>query len=113
MEKAYKYRIYPNKKQQELIQKTFGCVRFVYNYFLDLRIKEYENNNKSLSYYDTSKLLTQLKKENDWLKEPDKDSLQKSLKDWIMLIKNSLESILDIRNSNLKKKDTNLIGQVG
>ena len=30
-EKAYKYRIYPNKKQQELIQKTFGCTRFVYN----------------------------------------------------------------------------------
>ena len=34
-EKAYKYRIYPNKKQQELIQKTFGCTRFVYNYYLE------------------------------------------------------------------------------
>lgn len=81
MEKAYKYRIYPNKKQKELIAKTFGCVRFVYNYFLDLRISEYKNNGKSLSYYDTSKLLTQLKQEKSWLKEPDKDSLQKSLKD--------------------------------
>lgn len=81
MEKAYKYRIYPNKKQQELIQKTFGCCRFVYNYFLDLRISEYKNNQKSLNYYDTSKMLTELKKENEWLKEPDKDSLQKSLKD--------------------------------
>ena len=30
-EKAYKYRIYPNKQQEELIQKTFGCTRFVYN----------------------------------------------------------------------------------
>lgn len=66
--------------QQELIQKTFGCVRFVYNYFLDLRVNEYKNNGKSLSYNDNSKLLTQLKKENEWLKEPDKDSLQKSLK---------------------------------
>ena len=81
MEKAYKYRIYPNKTQQELIQKTFGCSRFVYNYFLDLKIREYNDNKKSLSYYDMSKLLTQLKKENEWLKEPDKDSLQKSLKD--------------------------------
>lgn len=81
MEKAFKYRIYPNKKQKELIQKTFGCARFVYNYFLDLRINEYQNNGKSLNYYDTSKLLTQLKQEKDWLKEPDKDSLQKSLKD--------------------------------
>ncbi|HGL4360028.1 TPA: helix-turn-helix domain-containing protein, partial [Clostridioides difficile] len=25
VEKAYKFRIYPNKKQQELINKTFGC----------------------------------------------------------------------------------------
>lgn len=80
-EKAYKYRIYPNKKQQELIQKTFGCVRFVYNYFLDKRKTEYEKNNKSLSYNDMSKMLTQLKKELVWLKEPDKDSLQKALKD--------------------------------
>ena len=62
MEKAFKYRIYPNKKQQELIQKTFGCCRFVYNYFLDKRKSEYEQNQISLSYNDTSKLLTQLKK---------------------------------------------------
>ena len=81
MNKAYKYRIYPNKKQQELIQKTFGCVRFVYNYFLDVKISEYKNHGKSLSYNATSKLLTQLKKEKEWLKEPDKDALQKSLKD--------------------------------
>ena len=81
MEKAFKYKIYPNKKQQELIQKTFGCSRFVYNYFLDIRIKEYEDNKKSVSYNDTSKMLTSLKKELEWLKEPDKDSLQKSLKD--------------------------------
>ena len=39
MEKSYKYRIYPNKKQKELITKTFGCCRFVYNYYLDKRIK--------------------------------------------------------------------------
>lgn len=81
MEKAYKYRIYPNKVQKELIQKTFGCTRYVYNYFLDMKVKEYKSNGKSLSYNETSKLLTQLKKENEWLKEPDKDSLQKSLKD--------------------------------
>lgn len=80
MEKAFKYRIYPNKKQQKLIQKTFGCCRYVYNYFLDKRITEYKENKKSLSFYDTCKMLTQLKKENEWLKEPDKDALQKTLK---------------------------------
>lgn len=81
MEKAYKFRIYPNKHQKELIQKTFGCVRFVYNHFLDLRIKEYQNNKKSLSYNDMSKLFTLLKNELEWLKEVDSCSLQKSLKD--------------------------------
>lgn len=80
LEKVFRYRIYPNKKQQELIQKTFGCCRYVYNYFLDKRITEYKENKKNLSFYDTCKLLAQLKKENVWLKEPDKDALQKTLK---------------------------------
>ena len=39
MEKAYKFRIYPNKEQKILLAKTFGCVRFVYNYYLDLKQK--------------------------------------------------------------------------
>ena len=39
MEKAYKYRIYPNKKQKEIIAKTFGCCRFVYNKYLAKRLK--------------------------------------------------------------------------
>lgn len=34
MNKAYKYRIYPNKEQEVLIKKTFGCVRFIYNQML-------------------------------------------------------------------------------
>ena len=80
-EKAYKYRIYPNKKQQELIQKTFGCVRFVYNYYLNKRKEMYENDKTTFTYNMCSKDLTTLKKELEWLKEPDKDSLQKALKD--------------------------------
>lgn len=80
-EKAYKYRIYPNKKQKELIQKTFGCARFVYNYYLDRRIKAYEQDKINLAYNICSKDLTQLKKKLVWLKEPDKNALQKSLKD--------------------------------
>ena len=81
MEKAFKYRIYPNKKQQELIQKTFGCSRFVYNYYLSKRIGLYKDENKSMSFSLCSKDLTGLKRELEWLKEPDKCSLQNSLKD--------------------------------
>lgn len=80
MERAYKFRIYPNKEQEILIQKTFGCVRFVYNHFLDRRIKAYEADKTTLNYYECSAELTKLKKELEWLKEPDKCALQTALK---------------------------------
>ena len=80
MERAYKFRIYPNKTQEILLQKTFGCVRFVYNYFLYRRIKAYKEDKKTISYNECSKELTQLKSEKEWLKEPDKSSLQNALK---------------------------------
>jgi len=84
METTYCYRIYPNKKQIELIQKTFGCCRFVYNYFLNRRINAYQENNETIGYYQCCKELTILKQEYEWLKEPDKCALQNSLKflDW-------------------------------
>ena len=81
MEKAYKYRIYPTKYQKELIQKTFGCVRFIYNHFLYDQMEMYQTDKAHMSYYDMSKVLTGLKQENDWLKEPDKCALQNTLKD--------------------------------
>jgi len=80
MEKAYKYRIYPNKEQRILIAKTFGCCRFVYNYYLDKRIQAYKENKTSLNYYDCANNLKDLKKEFEWLKEVDSISLQSSLK---------------------------------
>ena len=88
MEKAYKFRIYPNKTQESLLQKTFGCVRFIYNHFLDRRIKAYEQNKKTIGYNECSKELTQLKKEKKWLKEPDKSSLQNALKNLDTAYKN-------------------------
>lgn len=81
MEKSFKFRIYPNKTQQVLLQKSFGCARFVYNYFLDKRIKKYKQDKSSMSYNQCSKELTALKQELVWLKEPDKCSLQNSIKD--------------------------------
>jgi len=74
--KAYKFRIYPNQEQQGLIDKTIGCSRFIYNEFL-AKAKE----NKYKSYSKNSKELTQLKKEYLWLKEVDSIALQQSLKD--------------------------------
>ena len=81
MEKAFKFRIYPNKAQQVLLQKSFGCARFVYNHFLAKRIEKYKQDKSNMSYNQCSKELTILKQELEWLKEPDKDALQKALKD--------------------------------
>ena len=81
MEKAYKYRIYPNKWQKELLAKTFGCCRFVYNHYLEKKIITYKTSNTTLTYNQCCQDLTELKKELIWLKEVDKFSLQNSLKD--------------------------------
>ena len=88
MEKAFKFRIYPNKTQQVLLQKTFGCTRYIYNHFLAKRIELYKQDKSSMSYNQCSKELTLLKQEVTWLKEPDKDALQKSLKDLDVAYKN-------------------------
>ncbi len=79
--RAYKYRLYPNKKQQELINKTIGCCRFVYNYYLNKKIELYKAEQKSMTYNACANDLKLLKKEKEWLKEVDSISLQQSLKD--------------------------------
>ncbi len=88
MERAYKFRIYPNQQQRLLLAKTFGCVRFVYNYYLDKRIKLYEESGASINNNECSRDLTVLKQELEWLKEPDKWALQNVLRDLDVSYKN-------------------------
>ena len=80
--KSFKVRLYPNKRQIEQIEKTFGCCRFVYNYFLAKSIKDYEETGKSNTYNQNSKLLPELKRstETKWLSEVDSTSLQQSVR---------------------------------
>ena len=95
--KAYKFRLYPNKKQIELINKTIGCTRFVFNFFLGKQ-KDKDaywyiceemvqngqlpvNNWKGeyLNKKETVKSLPELKQHYDFLKEVDSIALQKSV----------------------------------
>ena len=80
MNKSFKVRIYPTQEQQALLEKTFGANRFVYNYFLNLKIKLYEFYKINLSYNHSSKVMTELKKQKIWLKEVDSVSLQQTLR---------------------------------
>ena len=79
MEKAFKFRLYPTKEQEVLLSRTFGCVRFVYNHYLDKRKTLYKAEQKTMSHKECSADLTRLKKEYPWLREPDSIALQASL----------------------------------
>ena len=79
MKKVFKYRIYPNKTQQALLQATFGCCRFVYNKTLDIRKTAYETDKTRLSKFDLIKKVTTLKDEFEWLKDVPATCLQQAV----------------------------------
>lgn len=77
---AYKYRIYPTKEQQEFLNKTFGCCRFVWNNILDWRSKEYSINGIKTNYSASSKRLTQIKGEYEFLRDVSSVAMQQVLR---------------------------------
>ena len=86
---TYNYCLYPTENQKVLLDKHFGCCRFVYNYYLNKQKERYLNNKEDieikrvkgfLNYYNNAKDLTELKKEKDWLFEISAHSLQIELK---------------------------------
>lgn len=80
--KTYKYRLLPNKEQEEILARYFGTVRFVYNHFLAERKNQYDKTGKSDNYYAQAKTLTNLKKQEEyaWIKEINSQTLQQSLR---------------------------------
>jgi putative transposase len=81
MNKSFKIRIYPNQEQQILINKTFGCIRYVYNYMLNLKQKAYNIFELKINFVKTSSILTRLKQRKSWLCEVDAVALQQCLRD--------------------------------
>lgn len=84
--KSYSFRLYPNKQQENIFAQHFGSCRFVYNHFLRQRMDFFtaskDGDKKGLTYSDTSKMLTSLKKQTEtiWLNEINSQSLQQSLR---------------------------------
>ncbi len=80
--KAYKFRFYPTKEQQEILSQTFGCTRVAYNWCLKLRKDQYTNNGKSINYHESSALFTDLKKSEEykWLNNVSSVPLQQALR---------------------------------
>ena len=89
--KAFKFRIYPNNKQEEFLRQCMGCSRFVFNHFLSLCKETYEKEHKLLKYNDYAKILNDLKIEYPFLKDVDSISLQQSLRHLDTAFKNSFK----------------------
>lgn len=81
MEKAFKYRVYPTEIQRAIIIRTFGCTRFVYNYYMNMRRSMHMLGKGTPTYIDMVKDLSDLKKQYPWLKKIDSRALQNTLKD--------------------------------
>ena len=79
--RAYRYRLYPDKEQAEQIIKTAGCCRYIYNAFLDKRITAYKETGRMPNYGSLCRGLVPLKKELPWLKEADSIALQQAVRD--------------------------------
>ena len=100
VDKAYSFRIIPNKKQEDLINKNIGCARFVFNHFL-----AQSKDDKYLSYSKFAKQLPQLKKEYNLLREVDSISLQQSLKDLDKAFKRFFKSLSGFPKFKAKKNN--------
>lgn len=93
MEKTFEHRIYPNNAQKVLLQKTFGCCRYVFNKVLAMRQEEYKQNKKTngINHYITQ-IPTWKKTDSPWLAEVDSMALQQSLRDLDKAYKNFFRS---------------------
>ena len=83
MLRAIKVRLYPNKVQEQTLNKVLGCYRFVYNHMLALKQKEYNDNKQSLDLTELSKYFhgTLLKDEQyAWLKEQNTKVMKQSIR---------------------------------
>ena len=81
MNRAYKFRLYPNVNQRVLLEKHFGSVRFIYNYFLEQKIKAYKETKKTIPWNVQSNEIPKLKKQDEyaWLNEVNSQSLQQAV----------------------------------
>ncbi len=83
IQRGYTYRLYPTPEQASVLERHFGCGRWVWNTFLEQRQQHYQATGKGLSYRDTAEQLTQMKRdgEHEWLKAANAQALQQKLMD--------------------------------
>ena len=106
MEKSFKVQIFPNKEQQKLIFKNFGCARFAYNWALNRQEENYKDGGKFIQDGELRKEFTQLKKHEEfkWLKEVNNNVCKQAIKDLCKAYKSFFKGISKHPKFKSKKK---------
>ena len=104
MQKGIKFRIYPNREQKNFIHQTLGCCRFIYNRGLAMRKEGYENGEK-IGYSQTSAMLTELKKQEEFAFLKDSYNREKQR----IRVARVYEKVTNQRNDFLQKQSTMLV----
>ena len=104
MQKGIKFRIYPNREQKNFIHQTLGCCRFIYNRGLAMRKEGYENGEK-IGYSQTSAMLTELKKQEEFAFLKDSHNREKQR----IRVARVYEKVTNQRNDLLQKQSTMLV----
>jgi len=91
VEYTYRFRLYPDREQQQFLNIQFGHCRFVYNKLLEISKKEFEDKGIKWNYYEYKKLLPQLKQEYTFLKQANSQGLQETVKNLDRAYKNFFE----------------------
>ncbi|OQA12012.1 MAG: putative transposase [bacterium ADurb.Bin363] len=105
---TYRFRLEVTEEERLFLSKQIGCCRFVYNYLLNKSIEEYKESKKPFNYYELKKELPLLKKEYEFLKEGNSQSLQEAVKNLKSAFCNFFEGRAKFPVFK-KKKDSNSI----
>ena len=106
IKRTYRFRLYPNDSQKQLIEKTLGCCRQVYNEFLLMCKSEYEKDKTfKIDKYDLIKLLPEYKERYPYLKEVDSIALQQTVIHLYNAYINFFKHLSDFPTLKKKKND--------
>ncbi|MDW7731937.1 MAG: RNA-guided endonuclease TnpB family protein [Methanolobus sp.] len=111
MKRGYRYRIYPDKEQQTLLEQHFGGTRFIYNRSLLIKNLMYSKFKINVSEIDLNNNLKLLKELHPWLKDLNSQSLQQANRNLLIGFKNFFEGNADYPTRK-SKKDNNFSFQI-
>ena len=105
---VYRFRLYPNRKQKEFLNRQIGHCRFVYNQLLEIAINDFKTKGKKWNFYEYKKLLPKLKEQYPFLKEANSQSLQEAVRWLDRAFKNFFKGLSGFPKFK-KKKRTNAV----